>query len=46
MYPGEQGATYAQHVEFDGERMSFVRRQGRAPHETVQTKVWERVTRP
>jgi hypothetical protein len=46
MYPGEQGATYAQHVEFDGTRMSFIRRQGHAPHETVQTKVWERVTPP
>lgn len=46
MYLGEEGATYAQHVEFDGRRMSFVRHQGSAPHESVQTKIWERVTHP
>jgi Lipocalin-like domain len=43
LYPGEDEATYAQHVEIGAGRMSFVRKQTVAGRVTVQTKVWERV---
>jgi hypothetical protein len=43
LYPSEQGATYAQRVQVDGRRMTFTRSQGVPPHQTIQTKVWERI---
>ena len=43
LYPGEDEATYVQHVEIVGRRMSFSRTQNVAGHVTVQTKRWERV---
>ncbi|HEY2683322.1 MAG TPA: lipocalin-like domain-containing protein [Steroidobacteraceae bacterium] len=44
LYPGEDEATYAQHVDIDGRRMIFSRTQNVAGHVTVQTKRWERVS--
>jgi hypothetical protein len=44
LYPGEDEATYAQHVEIVGRRMIFSRTQNVAGHVTVQTKRWERVS--
>jgi Lipocalin-like domain len=44
LYSGEDEATYAQHVEIVGRRMSFSRTQNVAGHVTVQTKRWERVS--
>jgi hypothetical protein len=44
LYPGEDAATYAQHVEIVGRRMIFSRTQNLAGHVTVQTKRWERVS--
>ncbi len=44
LYPGEDEATYAQHVEIVGRRMIFSRTQNVAGHVTVQTKRWERLT--
>ena len=46
LYPGEIQATYRQQVEVHGSRMTFTRTQGSAGHATVQTKVWERVSKP
>ena len=43
LYPGEDEATYPQHVEVVGRRMTFTRTQNVAGHTTVQTKRWERV---
>lgn len=43
LYPAEDTATYPQHVEVVGKRMSFTRTQNVAGHSTVQTKRWERV---
>lgn len=42
LYPSEEGATYAQHVEVHGSTMTFTCSQGPPDHRTVQTKVWER----
>jgi hypothetical protein len=44
LYPGEDEATYPQHVELVGGRMIFTRKQNVAGHMTVQTKRWERVS--
>lgn len=44
LYPGEDEATYPQHVEVVGRRMIFTRTQNVAGHSTVQTKRWERVS--
>jgi hypothetical protein len=44
LYPAEDAATYPQHVEVVGKRMSFTRTQNVAGHSTVQTKRWERVS--
>ncbi len=44
LYPAEDNATYPQHVEVVGKRMSFTRTQNVAGHSTVQTKRWERVS--
>ena len=44
LYPAEADATYPQHVEVMGKRMSFTRAQIVAGHSTVQTKRWERVS--
>jgi len=44
LYPVEDNATYPQHVEVMGNRMSFIRTQTVAGHATVQTKRWERVS--
>ena len=44
LYPAENDATYPQHVEVAGKRMSFTRTQNVAGHSTVQTKRWERVS--
>jgi Lipocalin-like domain len=44
LYPAEDDATYPQHVEVVGNRMSFARTQNVAGHSTVQTKRWERVS--
>ena len=44
LYPSEDEATYPQHVEVVGKRMSFTRTQNVAGHSTVQTKRWERVS--
>ena len=44
LYPAEDDATYPQHVEVVGKRMSFTRTQNVAGHMTVQTKRWERVS--
>jgi len=44
LYTAEDGATYPQHVEVVGKRMSFTRTQNVAGHSTVQTKRWERVS--
>jgi hypothetical protein len=46
LYPAEQHATYSQRVQVEGSRMTFTRTQGIPPHQTVQTKVWERVAAP
>jgi hypothetical protein len=46
LYPSEDDANYAQHVEVVGNQMLFVRKQTVAGHETVQTKRWERVSSP
>jgi hypothetical protein len=43
LYPGEDGATYAQHVEIVGRRLIFTRTQNVAGHSAVQTKRWERL---
>jgi hypothetical protein len=43
LYPAEDGAIYAQHVEIAGHRMNFTRTQSVAGRTTVQTKRWERV---
>jgi hypothetical protein len=43
VYPSEDGANYAQHVEVVGRQMIFTRQQNVAGHSTVQTKRWERV---
>jgi Lipocalin-like domain len=43
LYPGEDAATYAQHVEIVGRRMIFARTQNVAGHLTVQRKRWERL---
>jgi hypothetical protein len=43
LYPGEDEATYAQHVEIVGRRMIFARTQNVAGHLTVQRKRWERL---
>jgi hypothetical protein len=44
LYPSEDGATYAQHVEVVGHRLIFARQQSVAGHLTMQTKRWERVS--
>jgi hypothetical protein len=44
LYPAEDDATYPQHVQVVGKRMSFTRTQNVAGHLTVQTKRWERVS--
>lgn len=44
LYPAEDNATYPQHVEVVGKRMSFTRTQIVAGQSTVQTKRWERVS--
>ena len=44
LYPGEDSATYPQHVELSGKRMSFTRTQNLAGRVTLQTKRWERVS--
>lgn len=44
LYPGEDEATYTQHVEIVGRQMIFARKQNVAGHMTVQTKRWERVS--
>jgi len=44
LYPSEDGANYAQHVEVVGRQMIFTRKQNVAGHETLQTKRWERVS--
>ena len=43
LYPGEDEATYAQHVEIVGHRLIFTRTQNVAGHSSVQTKRWERL---
>ena len=43
LYPVEDNATYPQHVEVVGKRMSFTRSQNVAGRASVQTKLWERV---
>ncbi len=44
LYPGEDEANYAQHVEIVGRRMIFARTQNVAGHLTEQTKRWERLS--
>jgi hypothetical protein len=44
LYPGEEAASYAQHVEIVGRRLIFSRTQNIAGHVTVQTKRWERIS--
>jgi hypothetical protein len=44
LYPAEDSATYPQHVEVAGKRMSFTRTQNVEGRSTVQTKRWERVS--
>jgi Lipocalin-like domain len=44
LYPGEDEATYSQHVEIVGRRMIFVRTQSVGGHVTVQKKHWERLS--
>ena len=44
LYPGEDDATYVQHVEIAGRQMIFARTQNVAGHVTVQRKRWERVS--
>jgi hypothetical protein len=44
LYPDEDKATYAQHVEVVGRRMTFTRTQNVAGKVTVQKKRWERVS--
>ena len=43
LYPSEDQANYAQHVEIKGRRLIFSRTQSIAGHSTLQTKEWERV---
>jgi hypothetical protein len=44
LYPGEDEANYAQHVEIVGRRMIFARKQNVAGQLTEQTKRWERLS--
>lgn len=44
LYPGEDAATYMQHVEVVNRQMIFARTQNIAGHLTVQRKRWERVS--
>jgi hypothetical protein len=44
LYPGEDEATYPQHVEIVGRHLIFTRTQKVAGRSTVQTKRWERVS--
>ncbi len=44
LYPSEDTATYAQHVEIVGRQLIFSRQQNVAGHLTLQTKRWERVS--
>ena len=44
LYPSEDEATYPQHVEVKGRRMTFSRQQNIAGHLTLQTKRWERLS--
>jgi len=44
LYPSEDDATYAQHVEIVGRQMIFARTQNVSGHATVQRKRWERVS--
>jgi Lipocalin-like domain len=44
LYPAEDEANYAQHVEVMGRQMVFSRTQNVAGHVTVQRKRWERVS--
>ncbi len=44
LYPGEDEATYVQHVEIVDRQMIFARTQNIAGHLTVQRKRWQRVS--
>jgi hypothetical protein len=44
LYPSEDDATYAQHVEVMGRHLILVGTQTIAGHTTVQTKQWERLS--
>ncbi len=44
LYPGEEHATYAQRVQVTGTRMVFTRASGEPAAQTIQTKIWERVS--
>ena len=44
LYPSEDEATYPQHVQVAGKRMTFSRTQTIAGHATVQTKQWVRIS--
>lgn len=46
LYPSEDDATYAQHVEIMGRHLIFVRTETIASHTIVQTKRWERLSAP
>ena len=43
LYPSEDEATYAQHVEITGRQLIFSRTQTIAGHTSVQVKRWERI---
>jgi Lipocalin-like domain len=43
LYPGEEGARYAQQVKLEGTRMIFTREVTSGVGRTVQKKIWERV---
>ena len=46
LYPSESRVTYTQKVAVKGSQMTFTRTQGMPPHQTIQTKLWERIPTP
>ena len=46
LYPAEHDATYPQHVEVDGSRMTFTRTQMLNGERSTQRKLWIRVSPP
>jgi hypothetical protein len=43
LYSGEEGASYSQQVQIDGQRLVFTRTRAGTGGKIVQRKTWERV---